>query len=280
MAATAPTIISRLGWGANPLDTPAGYMPIPSDEVWLHHSAGEQFGAAGMRMLQQFTLHRQDEHYVDLEYTFVVDHADCAIYESRGVGHDTGATYMHNGVSHAICVMGNFQIDDPSEALLNTLANLVAWGYQQGWWKQCAFTGGHRDASHNSTACPGNKLEAQIPEVNRRALLIYAGGIKPPTFPAPIVKATHMPNLVLPPIVSDYSPPSGGTLLLGNDGGVFAFGTAYHGSPAQLKIPLEPGVTWSVIRAPYKVGQPGGDYRAAGGNHYTCVKSNGARFAF
>lgn len=185
MSATDPRIVPRAQWGADPLVTPATNIPVPTAELWLHHSAGEQFGAQGMRLLQAFTLHRPDAHYSDLEYSFVVDHADCSVYESRGPGRNTAATYLHNGTSHAICVMGNFQNDPVSPQLVETLANLVAWGYEQGWWP-LGFTGGHRDASGNSTACPGNHLEAVIPEINARAAAIHAGPVvNPPHPPGP-----------------------------------------------------------------------------------------------
>lgn len=201
MTATAPVIITRPAWGANPLITPAGAISLPSEELWLHHTAGEQFDAAGMRMLQAFTLHRTDEHYVDLEYSFVLDHLDCSIFESRGVGRNTAATGgrvrilglpigpNHNTISHAICVMGDFTVDEPSDQLLETLANLVAYGFEQGWWP-LGFTGGHRDASGNSTACPGNKLEARIPQINARAVAIHQG--TPGPTPPPVSKEEPM----------------------------------------------------------------------------------------
>lgn len=187
-------IISRAAWGANPLITPASPIALPTPELWLHHSAGEQFGAAGMRMLQSFTLHRQDAHYVDLEYTFVVDHQSCQIFESRGPGRNTAATGGHNDVSHAICVMGNFQNDDPSDHLLDTLAELVVYGYRQGWWKYPRFTGGHRDASGNSTACPGDHLEAKLGEINARAAHLLEPHPPQPTPPEGTVQFAAKTN--------------------------------------------------------------------------------------
>jgi len=253
MAATPPTIISRAQWGANPAVTPAATIPIPTSELWLHHSGGEQFGAAGMRLLQSFTLHRQDVKYVDLEYTFVVDHQTCQIFESRGPGHDTAATFDHNAVSHAICVMGNFETDPVSDQLVETLANLVAWGYEQGWWP-LGITGGHRDASGNSTSCPGDHLEIQIPRINGRAHAIHAQL-------APMkVKPMHSPPIVLPPIVADLARPQGGVWLASDDGAIFGFGGApypggLNGKPyfagrhvASLELP-----TKADVRAGYKL---------------------------
>lgn len=183
MAATQPNIIARAAWGSSPVVCPADTISVPTDELWLHHTASEEFGAAGMRMLQSFTEHRTDARYVDLEYTFVYDDNNNQLFESRGVGRNTAATggwtglpflsRRHNSISHAICVMGNFQTQLISDAAIEVLANLVAWGYERGWWKTCGFTGGHRDASGNKTACPGDHLEAQIARINARALEIH-----------------------------------------------------------------------------------------------------------
>lgn len=194
MAAEQPDIIARAAWGANPLVTPADSIAFPTDELWLHHTASEEFGAPGMRMLQAFTIHRTDVHYLDLEYNFVLDDNNLQLFESRGVGKNSAATggyvwrvglkprVAHNSISHAICVMGNFQTQSISDAAIEVLANLVAWGYEQGWWKTCGFTGGHRDASGNATACPGDHLEAQIARINARALEIH---LAPAPMPAP-----------------------------------------------------------------------------------------------
>jgi hypothetical protein len=224
MTATVPKITSRAQWGANPQVTPAGTITVPSKELWLHHTAGEQFGSAGMRMLQSFTLHRQDAHYVDLEYTFVVDHQSCEIFESRGPGKNTAATGGHNDVSHAVCVMGNFQTDPVSSQLVETLANLVAYGYEQGWWP-LRFTGGHRDASGNSTACPGDHLEAALLKINERAAEIHAG--------APKVKVKPM-----------YDPPIGpiAAVWMNKDGSVKA-AVAPNGDVYAFSVPFRPWPT-------------------------------------
>ena len=262
MTATAPKITARAQWGANPLVTPASPIGMPSKELWLHHSAGEQFGAAGMRMLQQFTLHRQDAHYVDLEYTFVVDHQSCEIFESRGPGKNTAATGGHNDVSHAICVMGNFQTDPVNPNLVETLANLVAYGFEQGWWP-LGFTGGHRDASGNSTACPGDHLEQVIPAVNARAVAIHA-----PTTP----KVAPMYDPPLPIVaVLQQTPTTPALAGVGPDGAIYAWGVPYKGG-ANGK--------------PYFAGKKAArlDFPTAGekqaGKQYVIVSTDGSRYAY
>ncbi len=270
MTAHDPGIVSRAAWGANPLNTPAGQIAVPSAELWLHHTAGEQFGAAGMRMLQQFTTHRTDSHYVDLEYTFVLDHTSNQVFESRGVGRNTAATLGHNDVSHAICVMGNFQNDPVSDSLVDTIANLVAWGFERGWWP-LGLTGGHRDSGF-STACPGDHLEARIGDINARARAIHVG-----TPPPPVWKVHPM-----------YAPPLSVAAVLKNDAGnvvggvspdghVFAWGIKFDHDHPEKSQPF--GNAYWQGRQAATIEWPNSKEKAAGMQH-TVVATSGERYSF
>jgi hypothetical protein len=136
-----------------------------------------------MRSLQQNAL---AGGYVDLEYSYVVD-TDGAIYESRGIGRNTAATggstngVANNARSHAVCAMGNFETQQPTQQLITSLAEIVAWLFERGAIQRPAYTGPHRDAPGNATACCGVNLIAQIPTINARA----AGGgtTQPPATP-------------------------------------------------------------------------------------------------
>lgn len=165
-------IITRADWGARPARH-ANRIDTPTPELWLHHTAGNHRGANGMRAIQAF--HMDSRGWSDIAYSFVVDRISLDVYEGRGAGIAGGHTRGHNRVSHAICVMGNFEHLIPQDDLLELLAELVAHGHSQGWWPD-QFTGGHRDASGANTACPGRNLYAHIPHINRLAL-------KEPTVP-------------------------------------------------------------------------------------------------
>lgn len=167
-------IVSRSAWGARP-PTRVHRIPVPTRDLWLHHTAGSESGAAGMRQIQRF--HMDTKGWSDIAYSFVIDPTDNAIYEGRGAGVAGGHTAGHNTTSHAICIMGNFDTEHPSPTLLRTIADLVRHGRDRGWWRD--LTGGHRDASGASTACPGRHLYAAIPEI--RAL--SSGSAPVPTPP-------------------------------------------------------------------------------------------------
>ena len=159
-------ITSRAEWGARP---PKRRLTIetPTRELWLHHTAGDHRGAAGVRNIQDF--HMDSRGWSDIAYSYLIDRHTLEIFEGRGAGIAGGHTKGHNTHSHAICVMGNFENYGISGALLDTIAGLVAHGHSEGWWPD-QLTGGHRDAPGAQTACPGRYLWAQIPEINRKAL--------------------------------------------------------------------------------------------------------------
>ena len=212
----APPITSRASWGANPANTPAGSIPTPTPRLWLHHTASTGLhGAGGMRSLQQNALRGG---YVDLEYNYVVDNPSGEIFMSRGPGRNSAAqgcgSNSENTTAHAICVMGNFQgIDTPSDACLSAIAQLLAYGHEQGWWP-AAITGPHRNAPQCSTACCGDSLIAQIGEINRRAAGSAPGpGPKPP---APAGGAMDICR----------TPSGKGYWICAADGGVFCYGDA------------------------------------------------------
>lgn len=160
-------IISREQWGAIQAKS-RSTITTPSPELWLHHTAGDHRGAAGVRRIQQFHMAAKPagRGWSDIAYSFLIDRFTLQIFEGRGAGVLGSHTYGRNSRSHAICIMGDFEKDTPSPPLLDRIAELVRHGHERRWWP-AALTGGHRDVA--STACPGRNLYARIGDINRRA---------------------------------------------------------------------------------------------------------------
>jgi hypothetical protein len=139
------------------------------------------------------------------------------VYESRGPGRNTAATGQHNEISHAICVMGNFEAGDvPSEHLLDVLGQLVGWMGASGWCPD-QVTGPHESASGNATACCGNALIDRIPDIN----LAARSGVAPA---APDTTEGGAVNIARTKSGKGY-------WIAADDGGVFAYGdAAFYGS--------------------------------------------------
>lgn len=158
-------IVTRAEWGAKPARS-RHVIDTPTPRLWLHHTAGAESGAAGMRNIQTFHMAPTSQGgrgWSDIAYSLVVDPRTLTVYEGRGIGIAGGHTKGDNTESHAICVMGNFDKLHPSGSLLRLLADLVRHGREQQWWGE--LTGGHRQAPGASTACPGRFLQAAIPEI-------------------------------------------------------------------------------------------------------------------
>jgi hypothetical protein len=159
-------IVSRAQWRAAPsLKAPVA-IDTPTPRLWLHHTAGNERGAEGMRAIQAFhqrPVAQGGRGWSDIAYSLVVDPDDLTVYEGRGIGIAGGHTKGDNSRSHAICVMGHFDREQPTPSLLRLLADLVRDGRERGWWGE--LTGGHRDAPLASTSCPGRHLYAAIAEI-------------------------------------------------------------------------------------------------------------------
>lgn len=157
----------RSDWQARPPKS-VKHIATPTRELWLHHTVTASTGdiAGIIRQIQNF--HMDSKGWSDIAYSFLVDIYG-GIWEGRGAGIAGGHTKDHNQISHAISAIGNFDATNPPQAMLNSIAALTAHGHAQGWWP-AQITGGHRQASGASTACPGRHLMAALPAINRAAL--------------------------------------------------------------------------------------------------------------
>ena len=155
-------IMTRAQWGARCAD---GFGPLkpPALEVWLHHTGGsEPDTPAGIRQLEQVG---QDRFGGGISYTFLVGQSG-TVYEGTTPNRQGAHTLGHNLTGRAICWLGNFEVIKPTDAIIQSTAELLVLGKRSGWWTQAKLTGGHRDVF--STACPGRNAYAVIGEVNKR----------------------------------------------------------------------------------------------------------------
>lgn len=162
-------IYSRSEWSAA---HPAGAGParMPSDALWLHHTAGRS-GSVSSTLEQDFALIRdleaigQSRFGRGISYTFVITRSG-RIFEGTGPGREGSHTRGQNRTASGIVLTGNYQTVKPNEKQVEALAWLVAYGAGQGWWREPRLSGGHQDAPRAATACPGVHLMSLIPEVN------------------------------------------------------------------------------------------------------------------
>ncbi len=152
----------------------AGGVAHETVRVTVHHSAFLlEDSADAPRQLRAFQRDHQRRGWVDVAYHRAVDPAG-NVYELRDpdVEGDSGTDYDTTGHLQLLC-LGDYDQQEPTPALLETLARLIA--------AECAARdlplatlSAHRD--HVLTWCPGGALYARLEEVRARAAELLAAG--------------------------------------------------------------------------------------------------------
>ncbi|HEY7823905.1 MAG TPA: peptidoglycan recognition family protein, partial [Acidimicrobiia bacterium] len=95
-----------------------------------------------------------------LSYSWLV-HPDGTILQGQD-GHVGAHTRGQNSTSEAICCIGNFEKDQPTEEMCAAISMILAL-------RDRPLLGGHRDAPGAATACPGRNLQSAIPGLRENA---------------------------------------------------------------------------------------------------------------
>lgn len=180
-----PQIFSRAQWGAD--ESMRGKSSLSYYEVhagFVHHTVNaNNYSRNEVPALLRsiYAYHTQSRGWSDIGYNFLVDRFG-RIWEGRYGGVDrpvVGAhTLNYNDYSFAMSAIGNFDLVQPSRAMIEAYGVLFAWklslhgvtASSTSQWvgsKTFQAINGHRDAA--STACPGKNLYAKIPEIRRLA---------------------------------------------------------------------------------------------------------------
>jgi hypothetical protein len=164
-------VITTQEWGAAPprgTFSPRGRLR----ELIVHHTAFPTSGIGGtsfeaearhMRAIQRWHF---DRAFITIGYHFVISPSG-RVFAGRPVSALGAHTKGYNTGSVGICLMGNFQLEQPTraalEALHDTRTEIVPGGAS-------VPLKGHREhAGHASTACPGRYLLAPIHDEGRLA---------------------------------------------------------------------------------------------------------------
>ncbi len=172
-------------------------MAVPAKEVWIHHSvtAPSHAGDIDVRRLQRIAFGRG---FADISYSFVI-HPSGEVYEGRGFGIVGAHTEGHNSISHGICFIGDFTNSLPTRSALDACRWLIAEGIRLGKFSAGVQpTGGHRDASGASTACPGTNLYKEISYLRQPyngAPTQSAGGVVPGPITEDNVQGIKVPEV-------------------------------------------------------------------------------------
>ena len=184
-APRAPPIVSVDAWGGSTEAAPQ--PPQRISRITLHHQ-GEVWKAgtdveAYLRRLQQWS--RLTKHWADIPYHYVIAQ-DGRIYAARPLAQagDTNTEYDPRG--HALLMLvGNFEVQQPTPAQLESAAALTAWLLHEHGLGLDAIAS-HKDFS-TQTVCPGENLYAHLASGAFRADVarrLSCAAASPPAQPA------------------------------------------------------------------------------------------------
>lgn len=148
-------IVLRETWGWQPSDRIIAEHDI--HKITLHHGGEdvplEKDVQEFLRDFQQWS--RREKHWGDIPYHFMIDMRG-RIYEARplSIPGDTNTGYDTRG--HAlICVMGNYEHEVVSAALVDAIVGLMAFLVQR-FHVRLEDIKAHKD--YSETLCPGKNL--------------------------------------------------------------------------------------------------------------------------
>lgn len=168
-ASSGLAIITRATWGAAP-ENPRfmSRHKAPWSRITVHHTAMPLEAdtslagrASELRQIQKSHLNK-DEGWGDIGYEFVID-PEGRIYEGRRLIWRGAHVRGKNDHNLGICLMGNFDLQRPTQAALTSLERLLDDLRAKNGIPRSAVTW-HRDWPSANTDCPGDNL---VPYVRR-----------------------------------------------------------------------------------------------------------------
>ncbi len=172
-----PAIIPRRGWGAN-----EDFMTWPPEyqtpqQIIIHHTATPKTGQDPAAMVRAiYYYHAVTRGWGDIGYNYLIDPLG-NIYEGRAGGENVigGHARGFNGGTIGIALIGDYQQEHPTDAMMQALADLVTWlcdRYHIAPLESATLhdvllpnLAAHRDTK--PTTCPGDHVYARLPALRQ-----------------------------------------------------------------------------------------------------------------
>jgi len=161
--ATKPAIVPRDDWGSKPQPIPDERKQSKLEWITIHH-AGEVW--TGKREPDEYRRAMQgwgqrEKKWPDVPYHFLIA-PDGRIFEGRPIAYepDSNTKYPLPG-NIGVEMMGNFEVQRPSEHQLQSCVKLVAW-LSQEYKIDPNHIRGHNDAAPGQTSCPGKDFDRYL----------------------------------------------------------------------------------------------------------------------
>ena len=165
-------VIPRARWArGNPDGSDLNKMIVPIKWVTIHHDGldspmTETSMDASAARIEWIRCGHRGRGFSDIGYHYIVDRSG-RVWEGRNLRWQGAHVSKHNEQNIGILVMGNFDIQKPSQQQLDGLR-----GHVRKLLAQYKLSRGrvltHREWAGAKTACPGKHLQAAVDEARRK----------------------------------------------------------------------------------------------------------------
>jgi peptidoglycan hydrolase-like protein with peptidoglycan-binding domain len=189
-------IAPRASWGPKGPNGDKDLAGLAS-EVYLHHTATGKVAATAsvneeikaMLAIESIGIRRFSQYGQGISYNVLIFPSGRA-YQGVDFNRRGAHTDSRNTTARSLCFVGNYEIDEPTEAQLRTAAAILREGRGK-WWVSGAPLRGHRDIK--ATACPGRNVYAQRSTIVALSHATSAGPVSNPVAVAPAKPAAPAP---------------------------------------------------------------------------------------
>ena len=159
-------LVRRADWGAPATEGPSEGSPRPS-LTCSSTTLREPTRARGVGQVHP-VVPQDTRGWDDIAYTWLYSPRTAKFYEGRGPAVAGAHTRGYNQQSHAVCVLGNYDIDEVPAHVIDDLAEWADW--HGATWGPGQYTP-HRQVGE--TACPGANLLERLDEINDTAADLF-----------------------------------------------------------------------------------------------------------
>jgi len=170
-----PGVLARASWTTAKPATREMRRQAPLKNITIHHDglANPLVSATTAASTARLDLIRRahvGQGWADIGYHFAIDRAG-KIWECRPIGWEGAHVKRHNPGNVGILVMGNFDIERPTEKQLRALCTHVNM-LQRTYRISDASVKSHREWAGAATACPGKFLQPKVSGLRSRGFRV------------------------------------------------------------------------------------------------------------
>jgi hypothetical protein len=163
--------VTRMEWGADTVAFTLIKQPVPHSVA--HHTASAVVGGKdASEAVEKAYMRGTETYHQSLGWLTVAYHTVAFPSGRRYIGRPSwakgGATLGQNDTSLACCAVGNYEVSEPSQELLDAMRDTFIEWETEPLMKGVHPTWGHRDVSEAGTACPGNNLYSKLAYLRSR----------------------------------------------------------------------------------------------------------------